>query len=69
MSRPSIHEKATLLRDAVFAAGLLFWIGPTRSYLAKKSIFSGGLEMLTIGGIAAIIAYFVGLLLGKYVIV
>lgn len=56
------------LASALLVVGSLFGIGATRAYLAKKNIFSGGFEVLTVGGAAAVIAYFVGLMLGKYVI-
>lgn len=57
------------LASALLVAGMLFWIGASRAFLAKKNIFSGGAEMLVIGGVAAVIAFFVGRLLGKYVVV
>lgn len=54
--------------STLLVAGTLFWVGAVRAYLAKKNIFSGGAEMLMIGGAAATVAFIVGFLLRKYVI-
>ncbi|MEJ2347610.1 MAG: VIT1/CCC1 transporter family protein [Patescibacteria group bacterium] len=48
--------------------GSLFVIGSLRAILAKRNFLKGGMEMLVIGGIAALVAYMVGFLLKKYVI-
>ena len=55
--------------SVLLVAFSLFGIGAVRASLAKKNIFSGGGEMLIIGGVAALMAFFVGRLLGKYVAV
>ena len=47
----------------------LFTIGGLRSLFTKKNWALQGLEMLIIGGIAASVAYVVGFLLNKYVVV
>lgn len=46
----------------------LFFIGSLKAYLSKKNTFKGGLEMLLVGGSAALVAYLVGYLVDRYVI-
>ena len=64
-----LNLSASFLASALLVAASLFAIGAIRAYLAKKNILSGGLEMFIVGGLAAVIAYFVGLMLRKYVVV
>jgi VIT1/CCC1 family predicted Fe2+/Mn2+ transporter len=44
----------------------LFTVGAVRTKFTKKKWFKGGLEMVTIGGIAAGFAYLTGFLVDKY---
>ena len=46
----------------------LFSIGASRSKITKKSWLKSGLEMLFVGGLAAVVAYLVGFLADKYII-
>ena len=46
--------------SAASTASALFIVGACRSRWTGKNWFSSGLEMLFVGGIAALIAYFVG---------
>jgi len=47
---------------------LLFTVGALRSLYSGKKWIVGGIEMFLIGGVAALIAYFVGFFLDKYVV-
>lgn len=48
----------------IFTASALFIVGALRKFFSEKSWFWLGLEMLIVGGLAAIIAFFVGSVLG-----
>ncbi len=56
------------INSAIVLAGSLFIIGSLRAILAKRNLLKGGIEMLLVGGVAAVVAYSVGFLLQKYVI-
>ena len=60
-------ENAFIL-SGVMVAFSLFLVGGVRSFVTKKSIIKGGLEVLVIGGVAATVAFMVGYLLDKYII-
>lgn len=47
---------------------VLFAIGSSRGKYTKKGYIKSGVEMLAIGGLAALAAYFAGFLLDKYVV-
>lgn len=49
-----------LMLSIVFTGVTLFVIGSLRTIFTKRSIFRSGLEMLLVGSIAAVIAYFIG---------
>lgn len=54
---------------SAFVVGLsLFAVGSLRTLYSKKSWFTGGMEVLLIGGVAATVAYSIGFLLDKYVV-
>jgi VIT1/CCC1 family predicted Fe2+/Mn2+ transporter len=55
------------LISATMTAITLFVVGALRVFVTAKGWLRGGLEMLTIGGVAAIIAYGVGFGLAKLV--
>ena len=59
--------KTTFSLSVVTVALSLFLVGSVRSFFTKKSWFIGGTEMLLVGGIAALVAYFVGFFLGRMV--
>jgi len=46
----------------------LFAIGATKAQFSKRNVFKGGVEMLVVGGFAAIFAYVAGFLINKYLI-
>lgn len=52
----------------VLVAVELFVIGVWRSKYTKRSWIISGWEMLSIGGVAAVVAYFVGLFTDRYII-
>lgn len=54
--------------SVVTVAAALFLVGSLRSFYTKRNWFIGGAEMLFIGGLAAVVAYLVGYLLGKYIL-
>lgn len=58
----------TFFLSALIVGISLFAVGSLRSIYTKKKWISGGIEMFLIGGFAAIVAYFVGFLLERYVI-
>jgi len=53
--------------SAIFAAVALFTIGALRKFFSGKPWLTSGLEMLVIGGSAAVIAYFIGFALKSLV--
>lgn len=56
----SFAEGREFVVSAVGAAVTFFVIGGLRTLVTKRGFFTSGLEMLTIGGIAAALAYLVG---------
>ncbi len=55
------------LISIVFVALAMFSAGSLRSFFTKKSFVKSGIEMLVIGGLAALVAYWVGFVLSNYV--
>lgn len=47
----------------------LFLVGALRSIFTKKSALRSGFEMLFVGGLASLVAYFTGYVLSSYVLV
>lgn len=65
---PYLFGLAIELYLSIFLVGLsLFIIGSFRSFFTKKHFLRSGLEMLFIGGFAAIVAYAVGHIARMYV--
>lgn len=58
---PSSHPSLFLIAS-VLTAVALFVAGALRSKFTKRSAFSAGIEMMIVGGIAAVIAYTIGAL-------
>lgn len=56
----SFAEGREFVVSAVGAGVTFFVVGSLRAFVTKRSFFTSGLEMLTIGGIAAALAYLVG---------
>jgi VIT1/CCC1 family predicted Fe2+/Mn2+ transporter len=56
------------LMSSLVVVVTLFGIGSLRSRFTHKDWFISGLEMLAIGGFAALVAYFVGHLLDRFLI-
>lgn len=54
--------------SAIFVAISLFLVGVAKSLVTKKNVIKGGLEVLFIGGIAAVVAFSVGYLIDRYII-
>lgn len=54
---------ASFTAAAIFSGIALFGIGALRKIFSGKNLLWSGLEMLLIGGFAAVIAYFIGFLL------
>ncbi len=52
-----------LLVSTMGACTAFFFVGGARSYVTKRSFVSSGLEMLGVGGVAALLAYMIGALL------
>ncbi len=57
----------TFFYAALFTALALFSIGASRSALIEKSWLYAGLEMLIVGGLAAIVAYLVGFIIKQFI--
>lgn len=51
-----------------FVVIALFVLGMIKSLYSKKNLIKGGFEVLLIGGMAAAIAYLVGLFIDKYLV-
>ena len=56
-----LSSSRALTISAVFTGAGLFVIGALRSHYTKKGVLVSGFEVLIVGGIAALLAYFVGL--------
>ena len=56
------------LESGVLVAVTLFAIGSIRSIFTHKQWFKSGLEMLLIGGLAAFVAFAVGLIIDRFVL-
>lgn len=56
------------LVSAVVVAISLFVVGAFRSIYSRKNFFVQGIEMLFVGGFAAVVAYFVGFAIERYVL-
>lgn len=54
--------------SAVMVAISLFLVGSARSVITHKNMIKGGLEVLFIGGMAAVVAFLVGYLIDRYII-
>lgn len=50
----------TFLVSSIATAATLFLVGSARSLVIQKNAFIAGLEMLAVGGVAAVIAYALG---------
>ncbi len=56
-----VMEGGDIFRYAILATGIaLFVVGSLRSLITGRNFIKSGLEMLFVGGIAAVIAFFVG---------
>ena len=56
-----------LATSAIFTGVGLFVVGALRTHYTKKGVIASGLEVLLVGGIAAVLAYFVGLFIKSLV--
>ncbi len=59
----SLHVADPFVFSAAFTAAAFFVVGALKSVVTGERWFGGGLETLGIGGLAAVLAYFVGMLL------
>lgn len=55
------------LTSAIMTGIALFFVGSLRVFITKERWFQGALEMLSIGGVAALIAYSIGSFLGDLI--
>lgn len=51
--------------STLITAGCLFTVGAARTRVTHRNWFRSGLEMLIVGGIAATVAYVVGIVIGR----
>ncbi len=63
---PKFEEHRFIL-SCIMTGMALFIVGKLRSLIAKEPLLQGALEMLVIGGITAIISYFIGYFLSHYI--
>ncbi len=56
------------LFSAITVGLALFLVGVLRASYAKRNWLKGGMEVLLVGGVAAVVAYSIGFLLRRYVI-
>lgn len=64
---PFIFFKTSIGLSILATALALFVVGALRSHFTKRSWFLAGLEMLLVGGIAAIVAYTAGYFISQLV--
>src|SRR3989338_11679285 len=57
----TLHNNLALTTSAVFTGIGLFVIGALRSHYTNRGVLVSGFEVFAVGGIAAALAYFVGL--------
>lgn len=64
---PFVFKIENAFLASTFLVGISFFlIGFLRSSYTKKNMFASGIEMFTVGGFAAFVAFIVGFLLDKY---
>ena len=63
----SVSPDQTFSVSVIFTAVSLFAVGAMRYWITRKNWISSGLEMLSVGGIAAAVAYWVGYLVSSIV--
>ena len=56
------------LLSTIIVATSLFFVGLLRSRYTKRGYIKSGIEMLAVGGFAALVAYFAGFVLDTYLI-
>ncbi|MBI4991690.1 MAG: VIT1/CCC1 transporter family protein [Candidatus Harrisonbacteria bacterium] len=62
-----VSPAQTLNASVIFTAVSLFLVGSARHFITRKNWFWSGLEMLFVGGIAAVVAYWVGYLVSNLI--
>ena len=60
--------KQSFYLAVVFVLISLFAVGAVRTRFTKKRWLGGGIEMVLIGGFAAVVAYFTGFLVDRYLV-
>lgn len=60
-----VGSENLFLFACIFTGMALFLIGAARTFFSETSWFKGGIEMLFVGGLAAVIAYFIGAFIGS----
>lgn len=63
MFLPFLHDNAFVIAS-VLAGMTLFLLGSLKSRITQSNWLRSGLEMLGIGGLAAVAAYVIGFILG-----
>lgn len=61
-----VFAQVTGLLSLIFSAIALFIVGALRSHISPQNWLRGGMEMLLVGGIAAGLAYFSGLVVNHF---
>ena len=67
MTESNLSSSNTFQYSIIFTAMAFFLIGVMKGRIVKRSLFKSGIYTLSIGGIAAIVAYLVGYLLSLVV--
>jgi len=64
---PSLDPARVFLYSACTTAGALFVVGSLRSIVTRKKWIWSGFEMLGVGGVAALVSYYVGFVIEKII--
>ena len=63
-----LRMQSSFITSTVLVGFSLFGVGFLKSIYTKKNVFKSGIEIFTVGGFAAFVAFAVGFLLDKFIV-